>query len=82
MRGLIYSAYYEPEIAASLYLSTNLYEDLSKSGVMVSLYVPTSTRGVTEDERRIYSTSKKIEKNVRGILLLKGFHFHVKEKIP
>ncbi len=71
MRGLIYSAYYEPEIAASLYLSTNLYEDLAKSGVMVSLYVPTPTRGVTEDERRIYSTSKKIEKKCEGNLVIK-----------
>ena len=29
MNLLVYSAYYEPEVAASLYLSTNLYEDFA-----------------------------------------------------
>lgn len=71
MRALIYSAYYEPEIAASLYLSTNLYEDIAKSGTTVSLYVPTPTRGVSDEARKIYSTRKKIEYKCDGRLTIK-----------
>lgn len=53
MNLLVYSAYYEPEVAASLYLSTNLYEDFAASGMNVKLYVPLPTRGVTDDIREV-----------------------------
>lgn len=71
MKALIYSAYYEPEIAASLYLSTNLYEDIAKSGTIVSLYVPTPTRGVSDVDRKLYSTEKKIEYKYDDRLIIK-----------
>ena len=29
IKAIVFSAYYEPEVAASLYLSTNLYEDMA-----------------------------------------------------
>ena len=60
MNLLLYSAYYEPEVAASLYLSTNLYEDFAASGMNVRLYVPLPTRGVSDEIRNQYKG--KIEK--------------------
>ncbi|MCK1215801.1 glycosyltransferase family 4 protein [Streptococcus uberis] len=61
MKVLIFSAYYEPEITASLYITKNLFEDIAKSGCEVSLYVPIPTRGVDDEIRKIYSTTKKEE---------------------
>lgn len=66
MNLLLYSAYYEPEVAASLYLSTNLYEDFAAAGMNVRLYVPLPTRGVTDEVRKSYR--KRIEKKVNGHL--------------
>ena len=66
MNLLLYSAYYEPEVAASLYLSTNLYEDFAASGMNVRLYVPLPTRGVSDDVRNQYKG--KIEKKENGRL--------------
>lgn len=62
MKVLAYSAYYEPEVAASLYLSTNLYEDFAAAGMNVRLYVPLPTRGVTNEVRNSYRG--KIEKKI------------------
>lgn len=62
MNLLLYSAYYEPEVAASLYLSTNLYEDFAASGMNVRLYTPLPTRGVTDEVRNSYRG--KIEKKI------------------
>lgn len=70
MKALIFSAYYEPEIAASLYLSTNLYEDMASSGIDVSLFVPTPTRGVSALERKKYSKEKRIEQKCNGRLVI------------
>ena len=52
MKLLVFSAYYEPEIAASLYLSTNLYEDMAAFGWEIDLFVPMPTRGVDNKTRR------------------------------
>lgn len=62
MNLLLYSAYYEPEVAASLYLSTNLYEDFAASGMNVRLYVPLPTRGVSDEIRERYRN--KVERKV------------------
>lgn len=59
---LTFSAYYEPEVAASLYLSTNLYEDFAKAGWKVNLFVPMPTRGVDGKTRNYYKTHKKEQK--------------------
>lgn len=66
MNLLVYSAYYEPEIAASLFLSTNLYEDFAKSGMNVRLYVPLPTRGVNDEIREKYKGL--VEKKENGKL--------------
>ena len=62
---LVFSAYYEPEVAASLYLSTNLYEDFAKNGWKVDLFVPMPTRGVDDTTRNTY---KKKKEEVKGNL--------------
>ena len=49
IKAIVFSAYYEPEVAASLYLSTNLYEDMAGSGIDVDLFVPLPTRGVSDE---------------------------------
>lgn len=54
MKLLIFKAYYDPEKAASLYLTTNLLEDLSKAGYDIELHVPTPTRGISDEVRREY----------------------------
>ena len=69
MKLLLFSAYYEPEVAASLYLSTNLYEDFASSGMSVKLFVPLPTRGVTDQVRNQY---RKInESKINGNLIIK-----------
>ncbi|HIW50311.1 MAG TPA: glycosyltransferase family 4 protein [Candidatus Blautia intestinavium] len=71
MNLLLYSAYYEPEVAASLYLSTNLYEDFAASGMNVRLYTPLPTRGVTDEVRNSYRgrIEKKIDNRLEIIRL-------------
>ncbi|MDP3443879.1 MAG: glycosyltransferase family 4 protein [Ignavibacteria bacterium] len=59
MKILALNAYYDPEIAASLYLSTNLYEDLAQSGHNVEVYTPTPTRGIDKETRKLYKNKKK-----------------------
>ena len=66
---LVYSAYYEPEVASSLYLSTNLYEDFAGAGMRVRLFVPLPTRGVSDEVRRQYR-KKKLERSVDGRLTI------------
>lgn len=54
MKILVLSAYYEPEVAASLYLASNLNEDLANSGFEVEVYTPMPTRGVSNEIRNKY----------------------------
>jgi len=60
MKILILQAYYTPEIAASIYLTENIYESFAKSGFYVDLYVPFPTRGVSKRVREQYK-NKKLE---------------------
>lgn len=59
MKILIFKAYFEPEKAASLYITTNLIEDLAKSGFYVDIYVPIPTRGITNKVRKKYKKKKR-----------------------
>lgn len=72
MRVLVFSAYYEPEIAASIYLFTNLYEDMANQGWDVDLFVPMPTRGVDKETRRIYK-NWKIDTKCGGRLKIHHF---------
>lgn len=59
---LTFCAYFEPEIAASMYLTTNLFEDAASSGIEVELYAPSPTRGVDQNTIEKY---KKIREETR-----------------
>lgn len=81
MKVLIFSAYYEPEIAASLYLSTNLYEDMANSGWDVDLFVPMPTRGIDNETRMLYK-NRKLETKCDGKLRIHRFSMMKEGKNP
>lgn len=68
IKGLIYSAYYEPEKASSMYLTTELYESIACNGVDIRLFVPVPTRGVSDVVRKQYIHKKKYEEKCNGNL--------------
>lgn len=59
MRILTFSAYFTPEIAASMYLSEDLCEGMAKAGHYVDLYVPTPCRGISDSVRNEYKKRNK-----------------------
>lgn len=67
MNVLFLNAYYEPEAAASLYLCTNLCEDLAANGFEVDLFTPTPSRGVSKEVRKEY---KKRRYEKKGNLII------------
>ncbi len=73
MKVLTFCAYYEPEIAASMYLLTNLFEDMANSGIEVELFAPTPTRGVDRNTVKKYSKNRYEEK-CNGKLKIHRFH--------
>ncbi|MDQ0883013.1 glycosyltransferase family 4 protein [Peribacillus sp. V2I11] len=72
MKVLTFKAYYEPEKAASLYLTTNLIEDLADYGFVVELYVPMPTRGISDEVREEYK-QRKIEELYDGKIKIYRF---------
>lgn len=59
MKILYLQAYYNPEIAASLYLTDDILAGMVKAGHTVDLYVPTPTRGIDKNIRKQYIHRKK-----------------------
>ena len=72
MRLLVLTAYYPPEVAASLYLTENLLEDLVKIGCEIELYTPMPTRGVSDEIRNEYK-NRKYEEKYQGKLKIHRF---------
>lgn len=58
MKILTFCAYFEPEIAASMYLITNLFEDAAANGIEVELFAPTPTRGIDKETIEKYKKIK------------------------
>ena len=58
MKILFLKAYFQPEIAASMYLTENLIENLAANGFEAEIHVPTPTRGVSEEIRQEYKLKK------------------------
>ena len=58
MKVLVFSPYFTPEIAASMYLFEDIYRCVAERGHTVELYVPTPTRGIDPETRRIYQKRK------------------------
>ena len=69
MKIIVFNAYYEPEMIASRYLTTNLYEAMANHGWHVDLYVPYPTRGINEDLKRRFN-KKKLEYKCGGNLAI------------
>ncbi len=72
MKILTFSAYYTPEIAASMYLTEDMLQSLSEAGHDVTLYVPTPTRGIDNKTRKLYKKRKK-ESLYGGHLTIRRF---------
>jgi len=72
MRILVLSAYFEPEIAASLYLFSNTCEALVNAGHKVDVFTPIPTRGVGKEVTKEYK-KVKIEKLFEGNLKIHRF---------
>ena len=54
MKILFTCAYFPPEKAASIYLTENLVEDLSRQGNKVAVFTPSPTRGIDDKTRESY----------------------------
>lgn len=75
-------AYFSPEKAASSYLWDNLHEDLAKAGIYCYMYVPTPSRGVPDDIRKIYKTEKRSESLYNGLFHIFRFYLYKEGKNP
>jgi glycosyltransferase involved in cell wall biosynthesis len=81
MKVLALSAYYEPEIAASMYIPVNLYADMTAAGIHVTVIAPLPTRGVSEETRRQYA-QRKVETKFDGRLTIHRFWMFREGKHP
>lgn len=82
MRVIFFNAYFEPEIAASLYLYSNIAEDLVADGHEAIIFAPTPTRGVTPATRRIYSAERRSESSCGGRLQIRRLPLPRERKHP
>ena len=69
MKVLAYSCYYTPEIAASMYLTEDIYKGIVDADHTLEVYVPMPTRGINEEVRKEYKR-KKHEKKYDGKLTI------------
>lgn len=79
MRILTFSAYFTPEIAASMYLTEDMLEGMAKAGHYVEMYVPMPCRGVSDEVRKKYLKNKK-EVRYNGHLVVHRFYLHKEGK--
>ena len=59
MKVLSFNAYYTPEFAASLFLEEDIAEGFAKAGLDNEMYVPTPSRGVSDEVREAYKSKKE-----------------------
>lgn len=82
MKILYFKSYFYPEDVASAYLGLNELEAYVNSGMDVVLYTPTPTRGISDEDRRIYSTVKKHERWHDGHLVIHRFSLYREGRNP
>lgn len=75
MKILAFSAYYTPEIAASMYLTEDIYKGIVDAGNTLDVFVPMPTRGIDETTRQQYK-NKKIEKKYDGRFTIHRFSMY------
>lgn len=81
MRVLTLNSHYVPEITASIYIFSNLYEDMAHKGIDVTIHTPVPTRGVSEKVRRAFS-QRKVELRCGGKLTIHRFPIFREGKNP
>jgi len=72
MKVLTFCSYFEPEIAASMYLTVDIFEGAANSGMEVELFAPTPTRGVDKETIKKYKKIK-LEKRCNDKLKIHRF---------
>lgn len=82
MKVLYLNAYFYPEDLASSYLGHNVREALAKSDASIVLFAPTPSRGVSEQVRKEYSSSKKDEIWYNGRMQIHRFSLFKEGKSP
>lgn len=75
MRLLYFVQYFPPEKASGLSLVMDMLEGFAQHGWEVDVYVPTPTRGVSNDVRREYA-KKRIESRFGGKLTIHRMHLY------
>ena len=75
MRLLYFVQYFPPEKASGLPLVTDMIEGFAQHGWDVDVYIPTPTRGVTDEVRREYAR-KRIEILCDGKLRIHRMHLY------
>ncbi len=74
-------AYFAPEKAASSYLWQNLHESFADNDLDCVVYVPTPTRGISEETRSEYA-KKRLELLYDGKLTINRFHLFAEGRNP
>lgn len=69
MRVLAFSCYYTPEIAASMYLTEDIYKGIVDGGNSLEVFVPMPTRGISKELRKGYK-KKKYEEKYDGKMII------------
>lgn len=75
MRLLYFVQYFPPEKASGLPIVTDMIEGFAKHGWDVDVYIPTPTRGVSEEVRREYAKKRK-EILLGGKLTIHRMHLY------
>ena len=59
MHLIYFVQYYPPEIASGLPIVTDMLEGFALHGWKIDVYVPSPTRGITDEIRRLYFKKRK-----------------------
>ena len=81
MKIVFPSSYFYPEQAASPFLMENKFEALASNGFDMLVYTPVPTRGISLEERKIYS-KRKIEEMYNGKMIVHRFNLFEEKKNP
>lgn len=72
MKILFLYSYFKPEHTSGAHLAEDLREGLAANGHVMEVYTPTPSRGVSDEERKVYKTRKN-ETDLNGSLQIHRF---------
>lgn len=76
MNILFLSSYFKPDKISSAHFSEDLRKALAAAGHTMELYAPIPTRGVSDEVRREYQTTRKNETELGGALRIHRFNLY------